>query len=215
MRIRHRNCEPKISPSAFVAPTAVLVGRVSVAERCRVMYGAVLDAEGASIEVGACSIINEHAVLRATNEAHHLPVLLGDHVLVGPHATLLGCEIERCCYIATGVTVLQGAVLRTGAAIGVGALVHAKTVIPEQFFVPPNSIAIGDPVRIYRADDVELSAAIKSVGFSGVAFGVNQEWEDRIRRYEASTEVRSQEFASHFQDEIIEEQYVKTDTPHT
>jgi HKD family nuclease len=72
--------------------------------------------------------------------------------------------------------------------------------------VPPNSIAIGDPVRIYGADDVELSAAIKSIGFASVAFGVNQEWEDRIRRYEASTEVRSQEFASHFQDEIIEEQ---------
>jgi carbonic anhydrase/acetyltransferase-like protein (isoleucine patch superfamily) len=203
MRIRHRNYEPQISDSAFVAPTAVIVGRVSVADRCRIMYGAVLDAEGATIEVGTCSIINEHAVLRATNEAHLFPVRLGDHVMIGPHASLLGCDIGRCCYIATGATVLQGAVLRPGAAIGVGAFVHAKAVIPEEFFVPPNSIAIGDPVKIYPADNPDLTSAIKSIGFSSIAFGIDEKWENRIRRYEASTEVRSREFASHFQDEIV------------
>jgi carbonic anhydrase/acetyltransferase-like protein (isoleucine patch superfamily) len=63
MRIRHRNHEPYISASAFVAPTAVVAWRVSVAEHCRILYGAVLDAEDASIEVGAFSIISEQSVL--------------------------------------------------------------------------------------------------------------------------------------------------------
>lgn len=77
MLIRHRNHEPQIHASAYVAPTAAIVGRVSVGARCRVMYGAVLDAEGSNIVIGECSIINENAVLRATGDAHDFPVLLG------------------------------------------------------------------------------------------------------------------------------------------
>jgi carbonic anhydrase/acetyltransferase-like protein (isoleucine patch superfamily) len=203
MLIRHRDHQPVIHPSAFVAPTAVLVGQVTVGERCRIMFGAVVDAEGSSVELGACTIINENAVLRATRAAQEHPVRLGDHVMVGPHATLAGCDIGRCCYLATGVTVLQGAVLRSGASIGVGAFVHANTVIPEEFFVAPNCIAIGDPVRVYAPGDPALPAAIKAIGFTKTAFGVDAAWEERIKRYEAVTEVRSNEFAAHLQDQII------------
>src|SRR6266536_3931064 len=60
MLLRHRGHEP------VVAPTATLVGDVRVGPRARVMYGAVLDAEGARVEVGECAIVCEHAVLRAT-----------------------------------------------------------------------------------------------------------------------------------------------------
>jgi carbonic anhydrase/acetyltransferase-like protein (isoleucine patch superfamily) len=108
MLLRHRGREPMIDPSAFVAPTATLVGNVRIGPRARVMYGAVLDAEGSQIEVGECAIICEHAVLRATTAGGTpRPVVLADHVFVGPHATLLGCRVDRCAYVATGATVLQ------------------------------------------------------------------------------------------------------------
>jgi carbonic anhydrase/acetyltransferase-like protein (isoleucine patch superfamily) len=168
------------------------------------MYGAVLDAEESSIEIGECSIINENAVLRATGHAHNFPVRLGDHVLVGPHCLLAGCDVGRCAYIATGVTILQGAVLNPGASIGVGALVHANTIIPEEFFVPPNCIAIGNPVQVFDPGDPKVPAAIKSIRFAKTAFGVKTAWEERIKRYEETTEVRSKEFASHFEDQIID-----------
>jgi carbonic anhydrase/acetyltransferase-like protein (isoleucine patch superfamily) len=163
MLIRSRGHEPAVEASAFVAPTAALVGRVSVGLRARVMYGAVLDSEASSVEVGECAIVCENAVLRATADAGgtDLPVLVGDHAFVGPHATLLGCVVEPACYVATGATVLQGASLGTGAVVAVGALVHANSAVPTEFFVPPNMIALGDPLRLYEPGDEGLPQAIK------------------------------------------------------
>src|SRR5215216_6495326 len=66
MLIRNRGAQPIVDASAFVAPTAVLVGRVSVGSRARIMYGTVLDSEASKIEVGATAIVCENAVLRAT-----------------------------------------------------------------------------------------------------------------------------------------------------
>jgi carbonic anhydrase/acetyltransferase-like protein (isoleucine patch superfamily) len=194
MLIRHRGHEPMIDPTAYVAPTATLVGRVRVGPRARVMYGAVLDAEEHAIEVGECSVICENAVLRGA-------VTLGDHVFVGPQATLLGCRIARCAYLATGVTVLQEAALGAGAVVAIGAAVHARTTLPEEFFVPPNTIAIGG--RVYAPGDPALPEAVRGVGFAGVAFGVDADWEDRINRYERMAEVRSEQFAAHADDEIV------------
>jgi carbonic anhydrase/acetyltransferase-like protein (isoleucine patch superfamily) len=200
--LRHRGREPSVDPSAFVAPTATLVGDVRVGPRARVMYGAVLDAEASRIDVGECAIVCEHAVLRASAVGGTpRPVVVGDHVFVGPHATLLGCQVDRCAYLATGVTVLQAAHVQGGGSIAVGALVHAGTVIPEEFFLPPNMIAVGDPVRVLAPDNpTALGEAVRSTGFARLAFGVEATWEDRLTRYEQVAEVRSEEFAAHADD---------------
>ena len=117
----------------------------------------------------------------------------------------MGCTVEPCAYIATGATVLQGATIQAGAVVAVGALVHANTVIPSESFVHPNAIAIGDPVKLYSPDEREaLAKAIKSVGFAKTAFNVEAEWEDRLSRYKQTTEVRSKEFESHFNDIVLE-----------
>lgn len=206
MLIRHRGQEPRIDPSAYVAPTAVLVGDVRIGPRARVLYGAVLDAEGSCIEVGECTVICENAVLRATAVGDvERPVIVGDHVFISPHATVLGCTVEPSAYIATGATVLQGALIRTGGVVAVGALVHARTVVPSEFFVPPNAIAIGDPLTLYSPGETEaLAAAIKSIDFASAAFGVQAQWEDRVTRYRQVTEVRSAEFGAHADDSVIE-----------
>jgi carbonic anhydrase/acetyltransferase-like protein (isoleucine patch superfamily) len=207
MLIRHRDREPVVDPSAFIAPTAVLVGNVRVGPRARIMYGAVLDAEGSQIDVGECTIVCENAVLRATaaGDTDH-PVVVGDHVFVSPHVTLLGCTIEPCSYVATGATVLQGAAVHSGAVVAVGAVVHAMAVVPPSFFIPPNTIAIGDPVTLYSPDEKEaLAAAIRSIGFARTAFGIDAPWEDRVARYRQATEVRSREFESHAHDTIVQD----------
>jgi carbonic anhydrase/acetyltransferase-like protein (isoleucine patch superfamily) len=190
----------------FVAPTAVIVGNVRVGPKSRIIYGAILDSEGSRIEIGECTIICENAVLRATAVGDtDYTVVIGDNVFISPHATLLGCTIDSCSYIATGATVLQGATVHPGAAVGVGALVHANTVVPEKFLIPPNTIAVGDPIRLYSPDQGEdLTRAIKSIGFAKIAFGVEAQWEDRISRYKQSTEIRSKEFESHFDDVILD-----------
>ncbi|MFE7402961.1 gamma carbonic anhydrase family protein [Streptomyces sp. NPDC057557] len=80
MHIRHQGHAPQVHPTAYVAPTATLVGDVRIGPRARVMYGAALDAEGSRIEIGEASVICENAVLRASAVAGEQPVLLGDHV---------------------------------------------------------------------------------------------------------------------------------------
>jgi carbonic anhydrase/acetyltransferase-like protein (isoleucine patch superfamily) len=205
MLLRHRGREPTVDPSAFVAPTATLVGDVRVGPRARVMYGAVLDAEASRVEVGECAIVCEHAVLRATAAAGtERPVVLGDHAFVGPHATLLGCHVGRCAYLATGVTVLHAARVGAGGSVAVGALVHAGAVVPDELFVPPNMLAVGDPVRLLPPDDPQaLGEAVRSTGFAALAFGVEADWEDRIARYQRTAEVRSREFAAHADDVVL------------
>src|SRR2546423_2607912 len=205
MLIRHRGRSPVVDRGAYVAPTATLVGDVRVGPGARILYGAVLDAEGATVEVGAACVVSEHAVLRATAVgAVPQPVVLGDHVFVGPHATLLGCTVERCCYLATNATVLHGARLGSGAVVAVGALAHAGAVLPAEMFVPPMTVAIGDPAEIFTPDrPADLAEAIKNVNFAQAAFGVSHDWADRVARYERIADVRVAEYAAHLDDEII------------
>jgi carbonic anhydrase/acetyltransferase-like protein (isoleucine patch superfamily) len=205
MLIRHRGITPSVDATAFVAPTATLVGDIRVGPRARVMYGAVLDAEGSHISVGEACVITEHAVLRATAAADaDRPVQLGDHVFVGPHATLLGCTLDRCVYVGTGATVLHGATVAAGAVIAVGALVHARAQVPPELFVPPHTLAVGAPARILTPDRTdEVAVAIQEANFAGAAFGVQAAWDDRITRYEQTAEVRVTEFGAHRGDEIL------------
>jgi carbonic anhydrase/acetyltransferase-like protein (isoleucine patch superfamily) len=201
MLIRHRGRSPVVDPTAYVAPNATLAGDVRIGPRARVMYGAVLSAEGSSIEVGECVIVAEHAVLRASAVADpERPVLVGDHTFIGPHATVLGATAEPACYLAASTTVLHGAVLGTGCCVAVGALVHARTVVPAGYFVPPHTTAAGDPLRVYPAGDPEVAGAIAAVRFADAAFGVDTAWDDRTARYRQATEVRSAEFAAHADD---------------
>jgi len=196
-----------VHPSAWVAPTATLVGDVRVGPRVRILYGAVLDAEGAYVEIGEASVISENAVLRATavGPTPH-PVVMGDHVFVGPHATVLGATVERACYLGTGATVVHAARLGAGSVLAVGALVHANTVVPAEMFIPPMTVAIGDPARVITPDQTEAMAqAVRGAIFAGTAFGVEHEWTDRISRYVAIAEVRVDEYAAHTADEIVGE----------
>jgi len=216
MLIRHRGRSPVVDPGAYVAPNATLVGDVSKVsfltqafdsglplpdERVSLMF----DIGTPDVAVGAACVVSEHAVLRATAVgAVPQPVVLGDHVFVGPHATLLGCTVGRCCYLATNATVLHGARLGAGAVVAVGALAHAGAVLPSEMFVPPMTVAIGDPARVYPTDRPdELAEAVRGVNFAQAAFGVTHDWTDRIARYERIAEVRGAEYAAHLDDEIV------------
>jgi hypothetical protein len=83
MLIEHRGSRPRVAPTAYVAPTAVVCGDVRLDEDVRVLFGAVISAEGGPVEVGSSSIVMEQAVVRG-REGH--PTGIGSHLLVGPHA---------------------------------------------------------------------------------------------------------------------------------
>ena len=90
MRLEHRGKSPRIHDSAYVAPTGTVGGAVSSGEDSRVLFGAVLGAEGGPVEIGAGCVIMENTVIRGTPKH---PAYLGDHVLVGPRSYLTGCVV--------------------------------------------------------------------------------------------------------------------------
>ena len=127
MLIEHRGAAPDVHPSAYVAPTAVLCGAVRVGPDARILFGAVLTAEDGAIEVGARCVVMENAVLRG--RARH-PLVLGDDVLVGPHAHLNGARVGDGCFLATGAALFPGSEMGPGSEVRIHGVVQVNTVLP-------------------------------------------------------------------------------------
>ena len=127
--IRHLGMAPSVHPDAYVAPTAVLSGQVSVGAGSCIMHGAVLAAEGGPVQVGAGCVIMENAVLRGTAR-HRLRI--GDRVLAGPHAQLTGCTLADAVFLAGGAMVRPGAHLGRAASVAAGATTAAAPTASQR-----------------------------------------------------------------------------------
>ena len=132
---------PEVDASAFVADGATLVGSVRLAEEVSVWYSVVIRADGAPIEVGPRSNVQDGCVLHS-DPGH--PVTLGSDVTVGHRAVVHGCTVED------GALVGMGAVLLNGCVVGRGSLVAAGTVLLEGTVVPPDSLVAGTPGKVKR-----------------------------------------------------------------
>jgi carbonic anhydrase/acetyltransferase-like protein (isoleucine patch superfamily) len=186
--IEHEGKRPQVPESAYVAPTAVVCGDVTVGPDCRVLFGAVLTAEGGPIELGERCIVMENAVVRG-RQTH--PAVLGDHVLVGPHAHVNGAEVEHDVFLATGVSVFPGAHIGHGSEVRIGAVVHVNSVLASGTTVPIGWIAVGDPAELFppSAHD-ELWPIQRSMDFPGTVFG--------LERSEATMDRVSARYAERF-----------------
>jgi len=169
MIIEHKGKRPSIDPTASIAPSAVISGDVVIGPYTCVLAGAVLTSEGAPLRIGSRCVIMEHAVIRAAG-IHECTI--GDYVLVGPHTHISGASVEPCCFIATGATVLNGAVIGEGSVIAINAIVHIGTHCPASSFVPLGHIAYGDPAKTYPIERAtEVHTQIAAVGFTDIVFG--------------------------------------------
>jgi carbonic anhydrase/acetyltransferase-like protein (isoleucine patch superfamily) len=142
MLIEYEGHRPRVASGVFVAPTAVLIGQVTVEPGASIWYGAVLRADHGRIHVGKGSSIQDTAVLHAHHEEE---TIVGDGVTVGHGAVLEGCRIHRGAVVGIRATVLPGAV------IGEEALVAAGAVVPEGMQVPARHVAAGVPARIKKS----------------------------------------------------------------
>ncbi|GAA2156996.1 gamma carbonic anhydrase family protein [Kitasatospora kazusensis] len=146
---------PDVHPTAFVAPNAVVVGSVRLAERASVWYGAVLRGDAETIAVGPGSNIQDNCTLHSDPG---FPLVVGERVTVGHNAVLHGCVIED------DVLVGMGAVVLNGARVGTGSLVAAGAVVPQGMQVPPGSLVAGVPGKVRRELTEEERAGIKANG---------------------------------------------------
>ena len=176
MQFEHLGVRPRIHPSAVVAPSAVLSGDVEIGPHCQVLHGAVITAEGGPITLGAHVIVMENAVIRATATN---PVHIGDHVLIGPMASLSGATVEDEVFLATGTRVFNGARIGTRSEVRINAIVHLRTELPPETVVPISWVAVGDPVQILPPDrHEEIWAAQRELDFPGYVFGLDRETPD-------------------------------------
>jgi carbonic anhydrase/acetyltransferase-like protein (isoleucine patch superfamily) len=144
---------PQIHPSAFLAPTAAVMGDVTLEAESSVWYEAVLRADLAPIVIGAQSNVQDGTIVHVDTG---FPCVVGRRVGVGHRVILHACVVEDECLIG------MGAVLLNRVRIGTGSVVAAGAVIPEGMIVPPHSLVMGVPGRIVRPVDGALSERISS-----------------------------------------------------
>jgi carbonic anhydrase/acetyltransferase-like protein (isoleucine patch superfamily) len=132
---------PRIHESAWVAPSADIIGDVGLHESASGWFSAVLRGDIQSISVGARSNIQDGVVVHVENDRG---VVIGESVTIGHRAVIHGCTIESGVLIGMGAIILNGAVIQSGAAIGAG------TVIKENTIVGPNELWVGVPGRYVK-----------------------------------------------------------------
>jgi carbonic anhydrase/acetyltransferase-like protein (isoleucine patch superfamily) len=139
----HGGRHPRIAASAYVDPSAQVIGDVELGERSSIWCNATIRGDVHRIRIGEETNIQDNCVLHGQRD--EWPVILGDRVSVGHGAVLHGCVVEDECLIGIGAVVLNG------ARIGHGSIVAAGALVPEGMQVPPESVVMGSPAKVRRA----------------------------------------------------------------
>jgi carbonic anhydrase/acetyltransferase-like protein (isoleucine patch superfamily) len=132
---------PRIAPTAWVADSAQVIGRVDLADGANVWFGAVLRGDNEWMTVGARSNVQDGSVLHSDLG---FPLTLGEDVTVGHMVMLHGCTVGDGSLIGIRAVVLNG------ARIGRNCLVGAGSVVTEGKAFPDNSVIIGSPAKAVR-----------------------------------------------------------------
>jgi carbonic anhydrase/acetyltransferase-like protein (isoleucine patch superfamily) len=138
----YRGVVPKIAASAYIDPSAQVIGDVVVGERSSIWPNVSARGDVNSIRIGNESNVQDNCVLHC--DAVFFPLYIGNRVTVGHLAMLHGCTIEDDCLVGIGAIVLNG------AKIGRGSVIAAGAVVPEGAEVPPESMVMGVPAKVKR-----------------------------------------------------------------
>ncbi len=131
--------EPRVSPAAWIAPTATLVGDVRVEARASIWYGAVLRADFGPVIVRQGANVQDGSVLHGGSD----PVTeIGEGATIGHLCVIHGAVIGAEALVGNGATVLDG------AAVGRRALVAAGATVPPGMSIPDGMLAVGVPARV-------------------------------------------------------------------
>lgn len=141
-----------LHPSAFIAPSADVMGDVDLAEDASVWYQTVLRGDIGPIRIGARSNIQD---LTMVHVDEGLPCTIGADVTVGHRCVLHGCTIEDECLVG------MGSVLLNSVRVGSGSIIGAGSVVTEGRDIPAGSLVMGVPAKVVRPVDKDLRARIR------------------------------------------------------
>jgi carbonic anhydrase/acetyltransferase-like protein (isoleucine patch superfamily) len=139
---------PVIGPDVYIAPTASVIGDVTIGEGSSVWHGASVRGDCWTITIGRYSNVQDGCVCHCTTGGPELVV--GDNVTIGHGAIIHSCTVED------GALIGMGAVILDGARIGKGSIIAANAVVLEGTVIPPGSLVAGVPGKIRKQVDPEV-----------------------------------------------------------
>jgi gamma-carbonic anhydrase len=146
---------PRIDPSAWVAPTAVVLGDVEIGAQSSVWFHCVLRGDTNFIRIGARTNIQDGSILHVNRET--FACILGNDVTVGHGAIVHACTVEDGGFVGMGATVLDGAVIEAGGVLAAGAL------LPPGKRIGRDELWTGSPARFKRVIDAEERARFAAI----------------------------------------------------
>ena len=132
---------PVVAPSAYVAPSASVIGKAVLAEHSSVWFGATLRGDNETISIGVGSNVQDGAVIHTDPG---FPLTIGAHVSVGHQAMLHGCTVGEGSLIGIQAVVLNAAVIGRGCLVGAGAVITERKVFAD------GTLILGAPAKVVR-----------------------------------------------------------------
>jgi len=133
--------KPQIHETAYIAPTAVIIGDVSIGERSNIWFGAVLRGDWGTIIIGDNTSIQENVTIHTTVAS---TVDIGDDCIIGHNAMIHGpCTLGNGCLVGIGAKVLHRSKMGEGADLGAGGVLVGKEI-------PPRTLAVGVPAVVKK-----------------------------------------------------------------
>lgn len=141
---------PQIAADAFIAPTALVLGQVTIGAESSVWYHSVLRGDTNFIRIGARSNIQDGTIIHIASRGE--ATIIGDDVTVGHACIIHACTLENRAFVGMGATVLDGAVIEEGGMLGAGGLLTPRKRIGR------NELWTGSPARLARVMSAEERA---------------------------------------------------------
>ena len=138
----YRGRLPVIDPTAYIDPSAQVIGDVEIGEESSVWMNVVIRGDVNHIRIGRRSNVQDGTIVHVMHDTH--PTAIGDEVTIGHGAIVHGCTIEDRVLIG------MGAILLNGARVGADSIVAAGSLVPEGRVIPPRSLAMGSPAKVRR-----------------------------------------------------------------
>ncbi len=138
----YRNISPTVAKDAFIAEGAVVIGDVHIGSESNVWFGCVIRGDVNIIRIGERTNIQDGTVIHVTRQTG--PTRIGSGVTIGHSVLLHACTLEDNCFVGMRSTIMDGAVVESGAWVAAGALVTPNKRIPK------GQIWAGNPARYLR-----------------------------------------------------------------
>lgn len=138
----YRGIMPKIASDAFIAPGAVIIGDVEIGSKANIWFGCVVRGDVQSIRIGEGTNVQDGTVIHVTRGDG--PTIIGKNITIGHSALLHACTLEDDCFIGMHSTIMDKAVVESGAMVAAGALIAPSKRVPK------GQIWAGNPAKYLR-----------------------------------------------------------------